>query len=408
MQVLVLLAAALWAPAALLAGVARRPGEPALPAVERLTVGAALALVLVAWLSLVLATFDLFSGAALVSGLALCGLLATAWASQRGRSASPPPRVPASPRLGVLASAGAERAAAAGLLAVLAAAALLYQPPFPYVLGGLDPGVYVNTAAQVVRSGGLMWHDADLAGLPPDLRAVLFREEPRPFSFGSRQIGFYIADLDRGLVVPHGLHLYPALMAALWWAGGLDLALRAGLLAALVALAAVYCCGRRLGGPAAGLVAAAALAASVGPSWFARFPSAEPLAQAQVWAGLLVLLIALRGGGRAIPLLGGALLGSAHLTKVELVAVPVVLVGLAVWLSLAGRWRPVLGWYLGGYAAMAGHAALHAALVAPWYTSSALGLARLPLWLPASGLAAAGAGALALWLGRRPLRRLGT
>lgn len=405
MTPLLLLAAALWAPAALIIGLARWPGEPALAAVERLTLGAALALVLVGWLSLVLAALGLFGGPALCGSLVLCGVLAALWA-RRGDAAKRRFGGAAADWSRGPASALAERAGALGLVAVLAGAVALYQPPFPYVLGGLDPGVYVNTAAHIVRSGGLVWRDADLAALPPDLRAVLFREEPRRFSFGSRQIGFYIADLDRGLVVPHGLHLYPALMAALWLAGGLDLALRTGALAALVALAAVFCCGRRMGGPIVGLLAAAALAAAIGQSWFARFPAAEPLAQAQVWAGLLALLIALRDGGRALPLLGGMLLGSAHLTKVELVAVPAVLAGLAVWLWLAKVWTPALGWYLGGYAALAGHAALHAALVAPWYATTALGLARLPLWLMAGAPAGLAAGLLALWLGRRPARRL--
>ena len=47
------------------------------------------------------------------------------------------------------------------VLAVLALALLFRVPPYQYVLGGQDPGVYTNVAAHLLRTGGVAVHDPE-------------------------------------------------------------------------------------------------------------------------------------------------------------------------------------------------------------------------------------------------------
>ena len=103
------------------------------------------------------------------------------------------------------------------LLAVGIACAtlLLTLPPDEHLLGGFDPGVYVQTAAAVARSGSLLIDQPDLAALGAEERALLFRRVGNvymPF-----QGMFLLAD---GRIAPQFYHLYPCLMAVAWSVGG--------------------------------------------------------------------------------------------------------------------------------------------------------------------------------------------
>ena len=94
---------------------------------------------------------------------------------------------------------------------------LLFARPFDLVTGGRDPGVYVNTAAQIAEQGGLAVADPFFADLDPATQDQLTWN---PYWLGSfipyKWPGFFWmgSASDRpGMVLPQFFHMYPALMA---------------------------------------------------------------------------------------------------------------------------------------------------------------------------------------------------
>ncbi len=87
---------------------------------------------------------------------------------------------------------------------------LLYLRPHEYVEGGWDPGVYVNTAVNVARTGSLTVHDRVLHLLSPSERSLFYHIRHRiPQKYG----GFSVIDEDKGIIQPRFYHLYPSLSA---------------------------------------------------------------------------------------------------------------------------------------------------------------------------------------------------
>ncbi|MFO7631543.1 MAG: glycosyltransferase family 39 protein, partial [Caldilinea sp.] len=94
---------------------------------------------------------------------------------------------------------------------------LLYIRPFDLVIGGRDPGVYVNTAAQIAEQGGLAVLDPFLADLTPAIQEQLvwhpvWLKDFIPYKWP----GFFWmgnSSARPGMVLPQFFHMYPALMA---------------------------------------------------------------------------------------------------------------------------------------------------------------------------------------------------
>lgn len=374
---------------------ADEPFEPgARPATHDALDGIVLAaggfLLAASWLGLVLAELGLFAGWAGSAAAVLVGLAAAAaiWRQTAiGRS-----------RL--------DRATVVGALILLIAGGLLFGRPHEYALGGLDPGVYVNTAALIAETGGVVWHDPELAALDPAGRAALFRERPALFTEGSRFIGFYLTDTASGRVVPHGLHLFPAALAVGFGLAGLAGALAVPPLLALSAVAAVGLLARRLAGTIAGGLAALLLLVNPAESWFGRYPAAELVVQAGLFVGLLTLAVALARGSTALGAAAGLELGVTHLAKVDTFAIPIaVAIALGgVW--LAGRATRVHAAFIAGYCAMLAHALVHIATISTYYVYSTYSRYIPPLWLLGIclGLAALLVGGIASGRTRRRLR----
>src|SRR5438034_4071629 len=125
----------------------------------------------------------------------------------------------------------------------------------------------------------------------------------------------------------------------------------------LATVALSYLLGRRLFVPAAGLLAAAALACSAPQLIYERYLMSEALFGFALALVSLVLVIALRWPAAPVLLVGGLLIGLAALTRpVAQAILPLALLG---FVALLPRWRPAVravGLTLAGYAL----------IVAPW------------------------------------------
>ena len=182
---------------------------------------------------------------------------------------------------------GWSSALAAGLVA-LSASIIFAVPPAEYVMGGKDPGTYVNEGIQIAQRGTLTLTDPLVAEMPHELRD-LYMPNRRGFETydGSRFMGFYLVDADEGTVRGQFPHLFPLWIAIGYGAHGLTGARYVISLLALLGIMAVYFCGSWMLGRSAAAAGAILLTVNVASVWFSRYPNAEVMMQVLVFAGLL-------------------------------------------------------------------------------------------------------------------------
>jgi hypothetical protein len=194
-------------------------------------------------------------------------------------------------------------------------AAWRFLPPAEYIMGGKDPGVYINEGIQIAQRGALVVEDPVVAEVPPFARDLFLPRyldlegKPRTDYYSSRFMGFFIKDPATGAVVGQFPHLFPASIAIGYGIDGLTGARRATTAWAILGVIAVYFAGRRLFGTGAAGAAAALLTFHVVQLWFARYPNAEVAMQALLFAALLANARAHVDGIHFFSPVAGGLLG---------------------------------------------------------------------------------------------------
>lgn len=208
-------------------------------------------------------------------------------------------RLPAStPRLGWTA------ALPAGLI-VLATLIVFHVPPSEYVMGGKDPGTYVNEGILIDKQGSLEITDPLVASMPTEFLSLYIPRFTTPTgtvpwgaSYGDRFLGFHLVDPDRGQVAGQFLHFYPLLVAIGYNMNGLSGVRSVIGLLTILGILAVYFCGVWLVGRPAATAGALLLALNVAQVWYSRYPNAEISLQMLVFAGLLAFNRATVDGDR--------------------------------------------------------------------------------------------------------------
>jgi hypothetical protein len=218
---------------------------------------------------------------------------------------------------GRLRLAGAHARSPVVLLPVALAALALWRfsPPSEYVMGGKDPGTYMNEGIQIAQRGSILIHDDTVAAVPPFARDLFFPRHtdgagnPRSDYYGIRFMGFPIRDPDSGVVVGQFPHLFPASIALGYGIDGLTGARWVTPAWAALGVLAVFFVAARLFGRVVAAVAAVLLALNVISVWFGRYPNAEVVMQAFVFAALLANARAHVDGDRFFAPVAGCLLG---------------------------------------------------------------------------------------------------
>ena len=178
-------------------------------------------------------------------------------------------------------------------LSALAAVALVvlgcwrFFPPSEYIIGGKDPGVYVNEGIQIAQRGTLVLKDPVVASVPPFARDLFFPSYQRLDYYSLRFMGFFLENPETGATVGQFPHFFPASIAIGYGLDGLTGARRAVGVWAILGVLAVYFAGRRLVGTAAAFAAASLLTLNVAEVWFSRYPNTELAMQALLFAALL-------------------------------------------------------------------------------------------------------------------------
>jgi hypothetical protein len=274
-------------------------------------------------------------------------------------------------------------------LALAAVGMLRFFPPSEYIIGGKDPGTYINEGIQIAQRGALRPADPVVAAVPNFARDLFFPSYQRPDYYSSRFMGFFIVEPEQGHVVGQFPHLFPASIAIGYGLDGLTGARRATGVWAILGLLAVYFAGSRLFGRVPATAAAGLLALHVVQVWFSRYPNAEVVMQALLFAALLAGARAQVDGDRFFGPVAGALLGLLLFLRFDAV-LAVAGMGAGAALGAVAGQKPRWGFLI-----TLGAAALLAAwyLLGPMYPYAYLPivfLSHLPWWAyPALALGAA-------------------
>jgi hypothetical protein len=271
-------------------------------------------------------------------------------------------------------------------LALLALAVLRFFPTSEYIIGGKDPGVYVNEGVQIAQRGALAAPDPVVASVPNFARDLFFPSEHRTDYYSGRFMGFFIQEPEQGRVIGQFPHLFPASIAIGYGLDGLTGARQATDLWAVLGVLAVYFAGARFTGRAAAGAAAALLTLNVVQVWFARYPNAEVVMQPLLFAALLANARAHLDDDTFFAPIAGALLGLLLFLRFDAVlGIAGVLAGIALIVLNDGRVRWPFFVSLGVATVLAGaymlgpmraYAYLPIVFVSnlPWWQFAAIGL----------------------------------
>jgi hypothetical protein len=286
--------------------VADRPRRAALPADERAFWAVIISCTVATLAVLVLAAFGAYTFRRLLAAeAALAALLA---AAARGKLAYGP-------------SARRPSWTVALPAALIALGFFVVFPSSEYVMGGKDPGVYMNQGIQIGQRGSLMIRDPMVAALPEGFRGMFLSGIPAEGGHeahqGLRFMGFFVADAGRGEVMGQFPHAYPAWVAIAYGLDGLTGARRVVGAWAILGMLAVYFAGARLAGRAPAFIGAGLLGVNVAEVWYARYPNSEVMQQALLFGAMLALARAYRDDDRFFAPVAAVLLGSLMFVRLD-------------------------------------------------------------------------------------------
>lgn len=276
-----------------------------------------------------------------------------------------------------------------------------FFPTSEYIIGGKDPGTYMNEGVQIAQRGSIVIRDDDVKDVPGAVRNLFFPWAQSQEYYSLRFMGFFIQDPLSGSVVGQFPHLYPAAIAIGYDVGGLTGARNAVDVWAILGILAVYFAGARFIGRVPAFAAAALLGVHSIEVWFSRYPNSEILMQALLFASILAFARAHQDDDGFFAPIAGVLLALQIFLRVDALLTILAIAGVLVVTWLVDGRRPRL-WFLATL--------LPGLALGLWYLT---GVMRAYFWralvflvnLPRLGLTAAGIGALVLiaaliWLRR--------
>ncbi len=216
-----------------------------------------------------------------------------------------------------------------------------YFPPAEYVMGGKDPGTYMNEGIQLAQRGSLVIHDPTVAAVPAATRDLFFPSHNSKAYYSTRFMGFFVDDPRAGTVIGQFPQLYPASIAVGYGLNGLSGARQAVGGWAMLGALAVFFLGTRLFGRPAAAAGTALLVTTVVQLWFARYPNAEMATQALAFGAVLAFARAQVDGQRFFAPVAGALLALLLFARID-AALAVAGIAAAIVIGWTRRRSP--GW----------------------------------------------------------------
>ena len=368
--------------------VADRAKRAALPAEERLFWAVIISIIVTTTVAFALAAMSAYSLRALVwCDVVLAAVLAVASLGHL--------------RLGATARLPGRTAVIPATLIALGAWMFFAVPASEWVLGGRDPGVYMNSGIQIAQRQSLVTTDRVVAAVPAPMRDLFFPPTGQTTHHGDRFMGFHLRDPDTGTVTGQFPQGFPIWIAIAYGVDGVTGARRVVAWWAILGVLAVYFAAARLIGRLPAAAAAGLLTVHVIQTWYARYPNSEIVTQALLFSALLAHAYAHEEEDAFFGPIAASLLGLALFTRFPVI----IAIGAAVTASLLTR--------VAGHRARAGFLVTLAAWVAmaalyyttqlrPYFARPIMYLQYLqPIHLVPLAAGAAGIAAL-LWAIRRP------
>ena len=129
-------------------------------------------------------------------------------------------------------------------VALVALALWVFLPPSEYIIGGKDPGVYMNAGVQIAQRGSLVIDDQLVSSLPAETRDLFFPQQRGLPYYSNRFMGFFLVNPDTGSVIDQFPHLYPTAIAIGYDMAGLTGARYTSTACAVMGVLALYFLGR--------------------------------------------------------------------------------------------------------------------------------------------------------------------
>lgn len=214
----------------------------------------------------------------------------------------------------------------------------LYFPPSEYIIGGKDPGTYLNEGIQIAQRGSVIIRDTVVADVPAPFRDLFFPFHDQDWYYSVRFMGFFIQDPAPGDVIGQFPHLFPASIAVGYGLNGLSGARQTVGVWAILGTLAIYFAACGLIGRRAAAAAAVLTAINVVSVWFGRYPNSEVVMQAGLFAALLAFARTWERRDVFFSVLAGSLLGAMLFLRYDIVLAFLSL-GLAATLAPAGGTR---------------------------------------------------------------------
>lgn len=271
---------------------------------------------------------------------------------------------------------------------IVAGGLWLYGPPAEYVLGGKDPGGYVNEGVQIAQRGALLAIDPVIAGVPAEFRDLVLPSHNTPSYYGSRFMGFFVIDPERGTVLGQFPHFLPASIAIGYGLDGLTGVRRVTLFWTLLGLVSVHACGARLFGRVVAAVGTLLLAINVIEVWYSGYPNAETVAQTLLFAAMLAWSRGQVDGQPFFGVVAASLLGMLLFLRVDMVIALGAFIGAAALGRMAGL-NGVVGFFPVLVVWLAAAGLYLIGLMQPYMAVPLIWIGALPGWQMALGVATA-------------------
>lgn len=293
------------------------------------------------------------------------------------------------------------RAATLVPLALALTALWRFTPPFEYIIGGKDPGVYINEGIQIAQRGAIVVPDAVVAAVP-DFARDMFMPSDRPADqyLAPRFMGFYVLDPATGAVVGQFPHAFPASIAIGYALDGLSGARATVVFWGVLGVLSVYFLGARLLGRPAAAAASLLLSLNVVQVWFARYPNGDIVMQGVLFAAMLAAARAHADDDPFFAPVAGTLCGLLLFLRLDAV-VAVGAVGAGVALGYVAGQRVRWTFWLPIAIAAALAVWYYQAVMWPYVEVPLLFLGKVPAWQFAVLALAGAAIPAAIVIGRR-------
>jgi hypothetical protein len=223
------------------------------------------------------------------------------------------------------------------LIAIGLLAMILFFHPFPWILGGRDPGVYVNTGISIANSGALLIHDPFLEELntneiqsfyliPRIVNNTIIKNDLNFEGFAFP--GYYITDSKTGELTPQFYYLWPTWIALFYSLFGMDFVLYVTPTFAILAIFAIFYATKTIFNTRVGLLTAFFLTINSAIIWYSRYPSSEIFTAFLIFSGVYTFILFKDSQNIVLGCISAFCFGEAFLTRIDaiILVIPILFI----------------------------------------------------------------------------------